>query len=143
MKKVLAVILSLIVVCGITTTTTAGADVDTGILAIQEVIKWIFDDEGYSSLFEKESFFITQNDSGDTIVIDVTVTPLLGESGRGSSTNAEAVSNVWNAFASTSSRYTDADVFFCLYYNDEVVYFATAAGVIDVQYSMAFKHPKK
>ena len=139
MKRVLLVLLSIIIVCGVVSVAVAETDIENGMLVIHEVIEYVFDRLAFDSMFNKDSFIIAQTYSGD-IVVEVEAAWLVGTSARDRTATAGAISNVWDMFASSSQRYTDAKVYFYVNYDGETIYFATPMGVLDVQTETLYNH---
>lgn len=139
MKRVLLVLLSIIIVFGVVSVAVAETDIENGMLVIHEVIEYVFDRLAFDSMFNKDSFIIAQTYSGD-IVVEVEAAWLVGTPARDRTSTAGAISNVWDMFASSSKKYTDAKVYFYVNYDGETIYFATPMGVLDVQTETLYNH---
>jgi len=133
------VLLSITVMCSIASFATAEADIEKGILAIQETIKAVFGDSDFESMFEKDSFETAISESG-WIVVSADVGWKIGYFAQGDPSTAEMISVVWNVLASASREYTDAEVYFMVRYEGENIYLAMPIGVYDIRYSTVYDH---
>ena len=139
MKKMLSVLLSIVIVCGITSAAVAETDVEKGLLAVNESIRYVFGNGDYDSMFEKGSFTTWISES-DKIVVKSVATWKVGDFAQGTQSTAEMISAVWDIFVKVSREFTDAEVYFMVDYEGDTIYLASPEGVYDMRYSKVYDH---